>query len=62
MKTRSNTYKKDPITSKNVGGLINKGTKISFSSKVMVGGVLFLRTQHDTNLGYSTVIEYSDLE
>jgi hypothetical protein len=59
--TKYSIYKKDPVTNKNVDSLIQAGAQISFSQKIDIGGVTYLRTTHDTSLGYDKVIALSTL-
>lgn len=62
MQLKVDTYKKVPGTDATIDGSLLAGTQIYFSSKISVDGQLYLRTQHDTALGYNKGIPYSSLE
>lgn len=62
MVAKGTIYKRNPTTGEFTGDPIPSGTQLSFTSKVMVGDRLYLRTQNDTTNQINAGILYSDLE
>jgi hypothetical protein len=61
LSTKVSLRKIDPATEKEIDSSIKAGTSISFSEKIEIGGITFLRTTHDTGLGVNKVIPLSKL-
>ncbi len=62
METKADIYKKNPGTGTSIDSVIPAGTQIYFSSKITLGGIPYLRTQYDSELGFSKGILLSDLQ
>ena len=62
LELKQDTKKIDPITEKTVSGTIPAGAKIYFPSKYEIGGVTYLRTQHDSDASLDYGIKYNDLK
>lgn len=62
MQTKTDTYKRDPATGGAIDTVIPAGTQIYFPDKTTVNGIMYLRTQHDSDRDSLKGIRYSDLE
>ncbi|QQG50897.1 MAG: hypothetical protein HZB75_00085 [Candidatus Saccharibacteria bacterium] len=60
--TASTTQKVTPATGTAIDSTINSGTKIHFTSKIVVNGQTYLRTQHDTDRNLQKGIPFTSLK
>jgi hypothetical protein len=59
MTVTSDTYKRDLYSLADVDSRIRAGTKIMFTTKILIDGEWYARTDHDTRNGYHKGVRLS---
>ncbi len=62
MRVKNSVNKINSETMDITGPVIAEGSEISFGSKIYINEEIYLRSSHDTKLGYNKAIPYSSLE
>ncbi len=60
-KLRLDTFKVDPSTGQNVDSKLGNGSTLMFTTKVLIDGVWYLRTEYDTHNDYYKAIRMDQL-